>query len=56
MFESLAISLLGGLLGSALAWGATTLVSTAAGLRIPLLDHVAVDGAAEHLTELVHKH
>jgi predicted permease len=46
VFESLAISLLGGLLGSALAWGATTLVSTAAGLRIPLLDHVAVDGAA----------
>lgn len=46
VFESLAISLLGGLVGSALAWGATTLVSTAAGLRIPLLDHVAVDGAA----------
>jgi predicted permease len=44
--ESLAISLLGGVIGSTLAWGATTLVSTAAGLRIPLLDHVAVDGPA----------
>lgn len=47
VLETLGISLAGAALGSALAWGATTLVSgTADVMRIPMLAGVRVDAAA----------
>lgn len=46
VFETLAISLAGAALGSLLAWGATRVVATSAGIQIPLLNQVQVDGRA----------
>jgi predicted permease len=46
VLESLLISLAGAVGGGTLAWAATRAVSGTAGLRIPLLDHVRVDGWA----------
>lgn len=44
--ETLLIALTGAVLGSLLAWQVTRFVSGQVGIRIPLLDGVAVDGAA----------
>lgn len=46
VLESAGIALLGAGIGSGLAWVATHLVARTAGLRIPLLDQVRVDGSA----------
>jgi predicted permease len=46
LLETLGISVVGALLASALAWAATSLVGRAAGVRIPLLAGVQMDGSA----------
>ncbi len=46
MVESLAIAAVGSVAGAVLAWGATRLVAGTAGIRVPLLDQVGVDGVA----------
>jgi predicted permease len=46
LLETVGISLLGAALGTGLAWVATRLLSRTAGIRIPLLGEVRVDGAA----------
>ncbi|MEX0891820.1 MAG: FtsX-like permease family protein, partial [Gemmatimonadota bacterium] len=46
VMETLGISLLGAVVGSGIAWVATRAVRNAAGIKIPLLDAVQVDGSA----------
>jgi predicted permease len=46
VLETLTISLAGAVLGSLIAWGATQMVATSAGIEIPLLNEVGVDGSA----------
>lgn len=46
MVESLGIAVVGSLAGAGIAWGATRLVSNTAGIEVPLLDQVGVDGFA----------
>ncbi|MBW3552673.1 MAG: ABC transporter permease [Gemmatimonadetes bacterium] len=46
MLEALGISLAGAAFGAALAWGATSLVARTAGIQVPLLHAVRVDGWA----------
>ncbi len=53
VLETLFISLAGAAVGSVLAWGATALVSGTAGMKIPLLSVVGVDGAALLFATLV---
>lgn len=46
LFETLGIALAGAAIGSLLAWGATRIVSSTAGVAVPLLDDVRVDAWA----------
>jgi predicted permease len=46
MVESLAIAAVGSVAGAGIAWGVTRLVAGTAGIRVPLLDQVGVDGLA----------
>jgi len=45
VFETLAIALAGGVLGSGIAWGVTRFVAVTAVSRVPLAAHIGVDGA-----------
>ena len=46
LLESTGIALLGGLLGTALAFAATRFVAGTSGIEVPMLDQVRVDGSA----------
>ena len=46
MVESLAIAVVGSVAGAGIAWAATRLVAGTAGIQVPLLDQVGVDGLA----------
>ncbi len=46
MMESLGIAVVGSIAGAGIAWAATRLVSNTAGIEVPLLDQVGVDGLA----------